>query len=165
MKGAVRFLFDSFCGSRGAIRIRIRIRLTNRGRSHSNRSTKFDFLVMAQNFAVLRGEIKSEFEASTCSPPTESVHMYRPPVNKPHRTRVTKERHNTMPRSKEDDAALKRKERSAATRSVKEGGAARKRVTRSVKALVAAQQRRTVQSAVFPTSDADKNFCPGILQG
>ena len=38
----------------------------------------------------------------------------------------------------------------------KEGDAARKRGTRSGTAQVAAQQRRTVQDAVFPTSDADR---------
>ena len=47
----------------------------------------------------------------------------------------------------------------------KEDDAARKRGGRSVTAQVAAQQKRTLQGTVFPTSDADTNFCPGILQG
>ena len=59
-----------------------------------------------------------------------------------------------MPRSKEDGAARKRKERSVAALSVKEGDAECKRVTRPVAAQVAAQQKRTVQGAVFPTSGA-----------
>ena len=73
-----------------------------------------------------------------------------------------------MPRSKEDDAARKREERSAQVaaqqkRTVQD--AVRKRVTRSVTAQVPAQQERSVQDEVFPTSDADTNFCPSTLQG
>ena len=55
-----------------------------------------------------------------------------------------------MPRSKEEDAARKRKERPVAARSVKEDVAARKRVTRSVAAQVEAHHKRTLQGEVFP---------------
>ena len=58
--------------------------------------------------------------------------------------------------SKAVGAARKRKECSVATRSVKEDDTARKRGTRLVTARVTAQQKRTVQGAVFPTSDADR---------
>ena len=73
-----------------------------------------------------------------------------------------------MPRSTEDDAARKRKERSFAAqvaaqhkRTVQDAvfptsDADRKRVARSAAAQVAAQHKRTVQDAVFPTSDADR---------
>jgi len=68
-----------------------------------------------------------------------------------------------MPRSKEEDAVRKRKERSALRISAPrimprstEDDAARKRKERSFAAQVAAQHKRTVQDAVFPTSDADR---------
>ena len=68
-----------------------------------------------------------------------------------------------MPRSKEEDAARKRKERSALRISAPrimprstEDDAARKRKERSFAAQVAAQHKRTVQDAVFPTTNAER---------
>ena len=51
-----------------------------------------------------------------------------------------------------------RSRRSVAAQEHSVRAAAHKRVTRPVTAQAAAQQKRTVQGAVYPTSDADTDF-------